>query len=113
MRFRLKEPFATGMPFLMSLSGMPSLSIDFSLSVFLVTVHDPICTQSGNLQNALYGSFLPIPSQDLFPEEDASVYARTEAPGAVIVQKQKITINKGRSRVQLRVTNHGDRPVQV
>ena len=82
-------------------------------SVFLVTVHDPICTSDGNLANALYGSFLPVPSQDLFPLEDPSVYARDVAPGAVIVHNKPIVINKGRERVKLRVTNNGDRPVQV
>ncbi|KAI5118036.1 hypothetical protein M0805_009218 [Coniferiporia weirii] len=85
----------------------------FHDGVFLVTVHDPICTQDGNLEEALYGSFLPIPSNDLFPIIDASEYARENAPGAVIVRKERITINQGRQRVELRVTNNGDRPVQI
>ena len=76
-------------------------------------MHDPICTESGNLSHALHGSFLPIPSQDLFPPFDASLYGRENAPGAVIVRKEKIAINAGRKRTRLRVTNHGDRPVQI
>lgn len=82
-------------------------------SVFLVTVHDPICTESGNLDAALYGSFLPIPSDELFPTVDPSEYSREKAPGAIIAQKDPIIINQGRERIQLRVTNNGDRPIQV
>lgn len=81
--------------------------------VFLVTVHDPICTEDGDLEKALYGSFLPIPSQDLFPVIKAVEYAPENAPGAVIVKKERISINRGRERINLRVTNNGDRPVQV
>ncbi|PPQ76528.1 hypothetical protein CVT26_013363 [Gymnopilus dilepis] len=85
----------------------------FGDGVFLVTVHDPICTEDGNLENALYGSFLPIPDQSLFPVVDPSEYALQKQPGAVIVKKEPIVINKGRERVRLRVTNNGDRPIQI
>jgi urease len=82
-------------------------------SVFLVTVHDPICTDSGDIEAALYGSFLPIPSESLFPILKPSEYSRSNAPGAVIARKERIVINKGRTRIELRVENHGDRPIQV
>ena len=78
-----------------------------------MTVHDPICTESGNLSEALYGSFLPIPPDELFPILDATEYEPANAPGAIIVKKEPITINKGRERVKLKVTNNGDRPVQI
>ncbi|KAL7271612.1 Urease [Rhizina undulata] len=39
----------------------------FPDGTYLVTVHEPISTDDGNLEIALYGSFLPIPSNDLFP----------------------------------------------
>ncbi|PPQ80155.1 hypothetical protein CVT25_001448 [Psilocybe cyanescens] len=81
--------------------------------VFLVTVHDPICTESGNLEAALYGSFFPVPSNDLFPVIDEAEYAPEKAPGAVIARKERIVINKGRERIKLRVTNNGDRPIQI
>ncbi|KAF5358762.1 hypothetical protein D9758_008552 [Tetrapyrgos nigripes] len=83
--------------------------------VYLVTVHSPICTESGNLEAALYGSFLPIPSDDLFPIEDESEYASEKMPGAIIPRKDspRIVINKGRERIKLRVTNNGDRPIQI
>ncbi|KAG8983532.1 Urease [Tulasnella sp. JGI-2019a] len=82
--------------------------------VFLVTVHDPVCTNDGNLQEALYGSFLPTPTEDHFPLEDPSLYERNSGPGAVIVKRNApITINANRNRVKLRITNSGDRPIQV
>jgi urease len=83
-------------------------------SVFLVTVHDPICTESGNIEAALYGSFLPIPPMSLFPLIEISEYAAEKMPGAIIVKKDSpIIINEGRARIRLRVTNDGCRPVQV
>ncbi|THH19261.1 hypothetical protein EW146_g1878 [Bondarzewia mesenterica] len=85
----------------------------FEDGVFLVTVHDPICTEDGDLEAALYGSFLPIPLNDLFPILNPAEYARNQMPGAVIAEKKKIIINEGRQRVRLRVTNNGDRPIQI
>ncbi|EPQ54001.1 urease, partial [Gloeophyllum trabeum ATCC 11539] len=85
----------------------------FQDGVFLVTVHDPICTEDGDLAAALYGSFLPVPPNEKFPVADESEYAKEKAPGAVIVKKERIVINKGRERVKLKVTNNGDRPIQI
>ncbi|KAI0048100.1 urease [Auriscalpium vulgare] len=85
----------------------------FEDGVFLVTVHEPIATEDGDLNAALYGSFLPIPSSDLFPVAEPSLYAREKLPGSVIAKKERIVINKGRERVQLKVTNTGDRPIQI
>jgi urease len=82
-------------------------------SVFLVTVHQPICSEDGNLENALHGSFLPIPSRDLFPVVDESEYAPEKQPGAIIAKKERIVINEGRKRIRLQVTNEGDRPIQA
>lgn len=78
-----------------------------------MTVHSPICTESGDLEAALYGSFLPIPAQDVFPATEALEYAPEKAPGAVIAKKERILINQGRERIRLAVTNNGDRPIQV
>ncbi|KII89649.1 hypothetical protein PLICRDRAFT_39770 [Plicaturopsis crispa FD-325 SS-3] len=85
----------------------------FHDGVFLVTVHDPICTDSGDLEAALYGSFLPVPSADKFPIIEQSEYAREKMPGAIIAKKERVVINRGRERVRLRVTNNGDRPIQI
>lgn len=82
-------------------------------SVFLVTVHDPICADSGDLEAALYGSFLPVPPTDFFPPVEVAEHARENAAGAIVTLPDKITINKGRKRVKLRVSNDGDRPIQV
>jgi len=81
-------------------------------------VHDPICSEDGDIESALYGSFLPIPSDTAFPPHDTSEYSPEKQPGAIILYKLdehngRITINKGRKRVKVRVTNKGDRPIQV
>ncbi|KAG6901125.1 Urease, partial [Termitomyces sp. Mi166 len=68
---------------------------------------------NGDLEAALYGSFLPIPSDDLFPPTNPQEYADEKAPGAVIARNESVVINKGRERIELRVTNNGDRPIQV
>ncbi|KAH9178433.1 urease [Lactarius sanguifluus] len=85
----------------------------FHDGVFLVTVHNPIETEDGDIAAALSGSFLPIPSNDLFPVQDPLLYSRENLPGAVIARTENIIINKGRDRIRLRVTNTGDRPVQI
>ncbi|GLB40138.1 putative urease alpha-subunit, N-terminal domain [Lyophyllum shimeji] len=101
------------------LPGVPSqlhaiqVEGSFHDGVFLVTVHDPICTEDGNLEAALYGSFLPIPSDELFPPTNPAEYAEEKAPGAIIAGNGRVVINKGRERIKLRVTNNGDRPIQV
>ncbi|PWW75064.1 urease [Tuber magnatum] len=86
----------------------------FPDGTYLVTIGSPISSEDGDLEKALYGSFLPIPSQDLFPLVDASEYAHEKQPGAVIAVKgPKIVLNDGRNRCILSVTNRGDRPIQV
>lgn len=39
----------------------------FPSGTFLVTVHHPISSDDGDLDRALYGSFLPVPSKTSFP----------------------------------------------
>ena len=74
----------------------------------LVTVHQPIAAEDGNLEMALYGSFLPVPELSVFGEmEEADV------PGTCVTADGKITLNEGRETVTLDVTNRGDRPIQV
>ena len=93
---------------------------------FLVTVHDPVCSDSGDrelflpcvfdssqrdtVNNALYGSFLPIPSEDHFPIPEPSL---APLAGEVICIKEKIKLSAGRKRWYLEVKNEGDRPIQV
>ncbi|GAV89321.1 LOW QUALITY PROTEIN: Urease_alpha domain-containing protein/Urease_gamma domain-containing protein/Urease_beta domain-containing protein/Amidohydro_1 domain-containing protein, partial [Cephalotus follicularis] len=75
----------------------------------LITIQDAIASENGNLELALHGSFLPVPSLDKFPatEEDS------RSPGEVIFGGGSITLNPGRKAVILRVVNTGDRPIQV
>jgi urease subunit gamma/beta len=99
------------------LPGIPDLIAEvqvegtFPDGTKLVTVHHPITAENGNLQLALYGSFLPIP--------DLSTFTRTSAedastpPGAYDIQPGTVTLNEGRPVTTLKVTNLGDRPVQV
>ncbi|KAI8981462.1 urease [Pilobolus umbonatus] len=84
----------------------------FPDGTYLVTVHDPICSTDGNLEMALYGSFLPIPSVDKFPLPPDNL-EKKDAPGAIIACPGSITLNEGRKRMGLSVTNFGDRPIQV
>jgi urease len=95
--------------------GLHEIQIEgtFKDGTYLVTVHDPICTDDGNLEKALHGSFFPIPSTELFPLPETSAYTPEKLPGTVIVEKGSITLNKGRKRMKLKVTNKGDRPIQV
>lgn len=85
----------------------------FPVGTYLVTVHHPISTDDGNLAKALYGSFLPIPDESLFPLHDQSEYEATKMPGAVVTVKGKVVLNEGRNRIRLKVTSKGDRPIQV
>ncbi|KAK4964646.1 Urease [Elasticomyces elasticus] len=86
----------------------------FRMGTYLVTVHDPISSDDGDLEKALYGSFLPIPSKDMFPLPDPAEYAPEKQPGAIIpVKEGRITLNEGRKRIKLKVVSKGDRPIQV
>jgi len=85
----------------------------FPDGTYLVTVHYPISSEDGDLEKALYGSFLPTPSQSLFPLVDASEYEREKQPGAVIADGPDIVLNDGRDRRVLWITNKGDRAIQV
>ncbi|KAL8279235.1 hypothetical protein RQP46_008272 [Phenoliferia psychrophenolica] len=84
----------------------------FHDGVFLVTVHDPIASAQGDLSLALYSSFLPIPPEGTFGDGLDEV-KREDLPGALILRTEPITINVGRKRVKVRVTNTGDRPIQI
>lgn len=85
----------------------------FTTGTYLVTVHNPISTDDGDLRRALYGSFLPVPDNDVFPLPDADAYLPINQPGAVIPVKGTVTLNENRKRIRLRVTSKGDRPIQI
>lgn len=76
----------------------------------LVTVHDPIALDHGDLALALYGSFLPVP-----PPFPSPTKAELLTPGEVVTDDARgpIELAPGRARAELRVTSTGDRPIQV
>ena len=88
----------------------------------LVTIHNPIVAERGNLELALYGSFLPVPVRI---KPDATVVSvasgfsrtddssRTDKPGEILCAPGDIVANEGRDVTRLSVTNSGDRPIQV
>jgi urease subunit gamma/beta len=74
----------------------------------LVTVHDPIAREDGDLELALYGSFLPVPSLEAFGASSEAV-----VPGAVETIGDPIELNSGRRAIEIDVVHRGDRPIQV
>ena len=89
----------------------------FRNGTYLVTVHNPISSDDGDLERALYGSFLPVPATEKFPwppKEGLEAYSAEQMPGAVVVAtKERVVLNEGRKRISLKVTSKGDRPIQV
>ncbi|PGH19108.1 urease [Helicocarpus griseus UAMH5409] len=86
----------------------------FVSGTYLVTIQEPISSEDGDLEKALYGSFLPVPSNDIFPDPDPEDYHPHKMPGAIITVKgANIVLNEGRKRISLKVTSKGDRPIQV
>lgn len=74
----------------------------------LITIHDAIARDNGNLELALHGSFLPVPSLDKFGGDEYDCI-----PGEIIFGPGKIALNMGRRAVILEVVNKADRPIQI
>jgi urease subunit gamma/beta len=94
----------------------------------LVTVHHPIVAEHGDLELALYGSFLPVPARHpdterseaegppltrSFADSAAQDDGAHVIPGEVLPAAGKIALNEGRDAISIAVTNTGDRPIQV
>src|ERR1043165_2913753 len=79
----------------------------------LVTVHHPIAAELGDLELALYGSFLPVPDRSKLKASQPAMSPRTEAPGAVAALNGLLELNAGRKTTTLTIANKGDRPIQV
>ena len=98
-------------------SGLTILQMEgtFTTGTHLVTVDQPISTADGDIEMALYGSFLPIPPDSAFPAYSESDYETIKAPGAIMPahDNPEVELNPGRKRTRVRVTNRGDRPIQV
>lgn len=126
------------------LEGVPEAIHDIQLEAtfpdgsFLITVHEPISSQDGDFELALYSSFLPVPNNidELFPvNESASPMDRPElnfgneepipdgadetmpekrtSIGPYYVGSEPIVLCPGRKRRKLTIKNVGDRPIQV
>ncbi|MCL7028594.1 hypothetical protein MKW94_018187 [Papaver nudicaule] len=74
----------------------------------LITVRNAIASENGNLELALHGSFLPVPSLD-----DFSTIGDDKVPGQIVFATGEIVLNNERPAVILKVVNTADRPVQV
>ncbi|MFP6612460.1 MAG: urease subunit beta [Pirellulales bacterium] len=74
----------------------------------LVTVHQPVVAEDGDLTLALYGSFLPVPEPEAFEHCEPAA-----TPGEYVTPDEELVLNEGRDSVELMVTNLGDRPIQV
>ena len=85
----------------------------------LVTVHQPIAAEHGDLALALYGSFLPVPELEVFetgglaPGQPPPAAPSLTVPGEVLPAPGTVELNAGREALSLRVTNLADRPIQV
>lgn len=98
------------------ISSLAELMVEgtFHSGTYLVTVHHPISSDDGDLEKALYGSFLPIPPTHLFPVPDPQEYDTERTPGIVVpVKEGRVTLKGGRKRMTLKVVSKGDRPIQV
>jgi urease subunit gamma/beta len=75
----------------------------------LVTVHHPIVADRGNMELALYGSFV-APAVQAATQQVEGLHG---AVGEVTAAAGHLTLNEGREQIQLEVANRGDRPIQV
>lgn len=87
----------------------------FPTGTHLATVDLPIGSDDGDMEMALYGSFLPHPPKEAFPALAETEYDAMKMPGAIYPSSAigNVELNPGRKRVRVRVTNRGDRAVQV
>lgn len=74
----------------------------------LVHLSRPITSEDGDLELALYGSFLPVPSLEVFGDSSAELTA-----GRVTCQGDELILNAGRPVAIISVQNTSDRPIQV
>ncbi|TGE22115.1 urease subunit beta [Hymenobacter aquaticus] len=74
----------------------------------LVTVHHPICRETGDPALALYGSGLTRAAATIQPDNLIN-----DAPGEYQLTEGELILNENRDTVEIDVVNMGDRPVQV
>ena len=118
------------LPGVASLVSEVQVEATFPDGTKLLTVHNPIGREDGNLVLALEGSFLPVPDVSIFDrrrtsattaattttdDDDDDYGDSTVIPGQMLISPTlpDIEINPSRSLIELCVTNTGDRPIQV
>lgn len=74
----------------------------------LVTVHHPICRETGDPALALYGSGLTRTAATIQPDNHIN-----DTPGEYQLTDGELILNENRDTVEVDVVNMGDRPVQV
>ncbi|UOQ53120.1 urease subunit beta [Hymenobacter cellulosivorans] len=74
----------------------------------LVTVHHPICRETGDPALALYGSGLTRTAAVTQPDNLIN-----DTPGEYQLTEGELILNENRETVEIDVVNLGDRPVQV
>lgn len=76
----------------------------------LMALRSPIRQEKGDLERALYGSFLPVPDPPLFEEAPLPACA---APSETVCADGALILNEGRKTVELDVTNTDRRAIQI
>lgn len=103
------------LPSVSSTLSVIQLEATFPTGTHLVTVDLPIGSDTGNIELALYASFFPLPPEDAFPALEETEFETMKMPGAILPSSTygNVVLNPGRKRIRVRVTNKGDRAVQV
>jgi urease len=93
-------------------SLIPQVQIEatFPDGTKLLTIHQPIVAEHGNLKAALEGSFLPVPDVAVF---QSAADSGSMIPGKIHYHDQDIVLNETKDHIEIPVTNTGDRPIQV
>jgi len=97
------------LPGVADMLGEVQIEGTFSDGTKLVTVHHPICRETGSPELALYGSGLSkAPAPRAAPDN-----ASHPQPGEYLLHPAEVILNESRATVAVVVVNMGDRPVQV
>ena len=99
--------FADVLPGVAELLSEVQIEGTFPDGTKLVTVHQPICRETGDPTLALYGSGLQKAG---FLEAAAPA---SPPPGEYLLAAEDLVLNENRATVEIEVVNLGDRPVQV